>query len=273
MSFVRTTLCTVALVAIPLLAGCGGAGTAGMAANAEEAYQRGTVAMQAGRHDRAAEHFRMALDFGRATDVAREAQLGLARAYMGDGQYLLAGQEYTRFIEFHRDDPRVEEAEYERLTAYARLSPGYQLDQTDTRTAIEYINAYLQRYPNSARAPEAATLLDELREKLARKQYESARLYERRDLFEAAVIAYRAVLEEFPASDWADDAMVGALRAQTRFAEESVPSRQAARFGEALAMYERITELFPSSPLLSEAEGYRARAEAGRRAADARASG
>ena len=229
--------------------------------------------MQARRHDRAAEHFRAALDFGRATAIARDAQLGLAQAYLGDEQYLLAGQEYTRFIEFYGEDPRVEAAEFERLTAYVRLSPDYELDQTDTERAIEYIRSFLQRHPESPRAAEAAAMMDELREKLAHKRYASARLYERRDLFEAAVLTYRSVLEDFPASSWADDAMLGALRAQVRFAEESVASRQAQRFAEALALYDRLVEVFPQSPLTAEAQGYRERADAGRRVADARAGG
>ncbi len=262
----------VLTAALPALAGCTTASPT-TATSAEEAFQRGTTAMQARRHDRAAEHFRAALDFGRATPVAREAQLALAQAYLADEQYLLAGQEYTRFVEFYGDDPRVEVAEFERLTAYARLSPGYELDQTDTERAIEYIRSFMQRHPDSPRVAEAAALMDELREKLARKRYESARLYERRDLFEAAVLTFRSVLEDFPASTWADDAMLGALRAQVRFAEESVPSRQSERFAEALVLYERLVEVFPQSPLVADAVSYRDRADAGRRVADTRAGG
>jgi outer membrane protein assembly factor BamD len=115
--------------------------------------------------------------------------------------------------------------------------------------------------------------MDELREKLAQKRYEAARLYERRELFEAAVLTFRSVLEEFPASTWADDALLGALRAQTRYAEASVPARQAARFAEALTLYDRLVELFPRSPLLTEAQAFYDRAFAGRRAAEARAAG
>jgi outer membrane protein assembly factor BamD len=261
-----------ALLTLSALAGCGGTGPA-TAASAEEAVQRGNTAMEARRYDRAVEHFAAALDFGRATAVAREAQLGLARALAGDRQHLRAGQEYTRFIEFYPDDPRREEVEFERVRTYAALSPQYELDQTDTQTAIDYIRVYLQRYPSGAHTTEAAALLDVLTEKLARKRYESARLYERRDLYEAAVLTYRSVLEDYPASTWADDAMVGALRAQVRFAEESVLSRQAERFAAAVEIYGRIQEVFPNSPLLPEAAVLRDRAEAGRRSAEARAGG
>ena len=135
-----TVLASIAVLSFLAVAGCGGTGPA-TAASAEEALQRGTAAMEARRYDRAVEHFAAALDFGRATTVAREAQLGLARALAGDRQHLRAGQEYTRFIEFYPDDPRREEVEFERVQTYAALSPEYQLDQTDTQTAIDYIRA------------------------------------------------------------------------------------------------------------------------------------
>jgi outer membrane protein assembly factor BamD len=267
-------LAPVGLAALaPLgLAGCSAGGPA-VAADAAEAYARGLRAMERRRYDRAIEAFRAAIDFGRATPVARDAQLALARAYAADRQELLAGQEFSRFIEFYADDPRVEEAEFERLQAYYRLSPDYELDQTDTERAIEYIRLFLQRHPDGPRAAEAGAMMDELREKLARKRYEAARLYERRELFEAAVLTFRSVLEDYPASTWADDAMLGALRAQTRYAEASVAARQGARFAEALALYDRLVELFPRSPLLAEAEGIYDRAFAGRQAAEARAGG
>jgi len=259
-----------ALAGVLSLAACSGAAQS-VAASADEALARGNEAMQQRRYDRAAEHYTAALAFGRATTVAREAQLGLARAFAGDEQYLRAGQEYTRYIEFYSDDPQREAIEFERLQAYAALSPDYELDQTDTITAIDYIRLYVQRYPTGANAARAAAMLDELTEKLARKRFESARLYERRSLYEAAVITFRSVLEDYPASTWADDALLGALRAQTRFAEESILARQAERFAEAIALYERIEELFPGSPVLAEAVSIRDRADAGRRAAEARA--
>lgn len=262
----------LALGAAPAALGGCSSGRAVAAESAQEAYDRGVRDVERRRFDTAAEHFRAALDFGRGTEVARDAQIALARAFFEGRQYLLAGQEFTRFIELYADDPRVEQVAFERLTAYYRLSPPYELDQTDTETAIQYIQLFLARYPDGPRTAEASAMLEELREKLARKRYEAARLYERREMFEAAVLTFRSVLEDYPTSPWADDALFGALRAQVRYAEASIPVRQAARFADALAVYDRLVDLFPTSPHLQEAQAYYDRAYAGRRAAEARAA-
>ena len=244
----RLGLLVLALVA----AGCGGGPrTFG---SAQEAYDQGIAAYDRGRHDLAIEYLRASLDFGRTSELADDAQLALARAYAADRQYLLAGNEYTRFVEFYRTDPRVEQAAYERIQAYAELSPRYELDQTDTRQALNYIRIFLDQYPDGPNAVAASELAAELREKLARKQFEGGRLYERRELYQAAVIAYRDVLENYPASAYADDALLGALRAQIDYARGSVEARQQERYRGALDLYDELTTLFPQSETLEDAQ-------------------
>ena len=247
-----------------LIAGCGGGPTT--FGSAQEAYDRGVAEAERERYGRAIEYLRAALDFGRTGELADDAQLALARAYAADRQYLLAGSEYTRFIEFYRTDERVPQAAFERIQAYAELSPRYELDQTDTRQALAYIALFEQQYPDSPNVPAAQALASELREKLARKRYETGRLYERREIYEAAVITYRDVLTDYPTSAWADDAMMAAVRAQIAYAQGSVPERQQERYQEALDYYDELITLFPTSPLLDEAQGLYDQAYSGWRA-------
>ena len=249
---------------VVLVSGCSG-GPATFS-TAQAAYDRGVSQAANDRHARAIESFRAALDFGRTSDLADDAQLALARAYAADGQYLLAGNEFTRFIEFYRTDDRIPQAAYERIQAYAALSPRYELDQTDTRQALAYIRGYLQQYPDSPNAVAAEALRAELREKLARKQYETARLYVRREFFDAAVIAFQEVLSEYPTSPFADDALLEAIEAQIEYADRSVAGRRMERYQKALDIYDQLVTLFPQSPTLGEAQELYDRAYAGWRA-------
>ena len=264
-------LASVLVFSGAVFAGCSGS-QAAAADSAQEAFDRAQDALTRRKFARAVELFRTALDFGRTSDVADDAQLGLARAYVGTREYLLAGAEFTRFIDLYRADPRVEEAAYERILAYAALSPTYELDQTDTATAIQYIDGFLTQYPAGAHAADAQALLAGMREKLARKQYEEGRLYERRDLFEASVLSFRGLLETYPSSEYADDALLGALRAQVRLADNSVPARQEARYREALRLYDQLTSLFPASQTLAEGQTLYDRAYRGAQAAAAAAA-
>jgi outer membrane protein assembly factor BamD len=264
----------LALLALPLaggLAACGGAG--GVVANSgQEAFDKGMLAYEARDYNRAIEFFRAALDFGRSGEWADEAQVYLAKAYYETGQYLLAANEFDRFGDLYPTDPRTEEARFGEIQSYAQLSPPYNLDQTDTERAITLIRTFMASYPQSVFTNDVVALLEQLREKLAQKQYEAGRLYERRELYEAAVLTYRSVLESYPTTSFADEALLGALRAQVAFAEASVQELREERFGEALAFYDRLVELFPGSPLLPEAEALYDRAFAGRQSAEAAAA-
>ncbi len=62
------------------------------------------------------------------------------------------------------------------------------------------------------------------------------------------------MFDEYYDTTWADDALLGAIRAYTVFARQSVPAKQAERLREAISNYDRLLQIFPDSPLLKEAE-------------------
>ena len=248
------------LVAV-LVAGCAGAGQIRYE-TPEEAYERGMRAYERGRYDQATEYFQAVFDFGRTHEWADDAQLQLARAYVGNREYILAANEFSRFSQLYPSDERRADAEYERAMAYYELSPGYQLDQTDTERAITQFMLFIERFPQSPLVDEAQARVVELREKLARKQYEAAKLYERRELYEAAALEFERVFDQYPGSAWADDALLGAIQAYIAFAEQSVEARQPERLQKAIDNYERLVQIFQDSPLLDEAQALYERATA-----------
>lgn len=250
---VRPVLSSLLLVAAVLAAGCTGSNRLRYD-TPKEAYEKGLALYEAGKYDRAAEYFQGTFDFGRTHEWAADAQLYLARSYARNEEYILAANEYTRFIQIFRNDPRAATAEYERAMTYYERSPAYQLDQTDTRYAIDNFRLFISRYPTNERVPDAEEKIIELRNKLARKQYEAAQLYELRDYWEAAAVTYEGVFDQFFDTKWADDALVGAMRAYVNFAEQSVATRQRERLEQAVANYERLIQVFPNSSLLKEAE-------------------
>ncbi len=227
----------------------------------ETIYKKGLAYFEQGKYSRAIETFQEVFTFGRAHQWADDAQLYLARAYFMNKEYLLAANEFSRFIELYPTDPRAVDAEFERALCYYYLSPPYELDQTDTEHAITYFRLFMTRYPNHPKAAEAGQKIQELTDKLAHKLYAAGQLYERRELYEAAGFTYERVLDRYPASSWTDDALLGAVRAYTLFAEASIPSRQKERFEQAINVYLKFVQLFPQSPLLKEAEKYYQRAQ------------
>ncbi len=246
---------SLALMLPALLGGCSGTRQISYT-SATDAFEKGLDEYEAEDYDRAIEYFRAVFSYGRYNEWAADAQLYIARAYRNQGQYLLAATEYGRFIELYGSDERAAQAAFERALSYYRLSKPFHLDQEETRQAITYFDLFIQRHPQHELVPEAAGYIEELQEKLAHKQYDAAQHYEGRDMWEAAAQYYERVFNLYPQTSWADEALLGAVRAYVEYSERSIEARQAERLREAIENYNVLAQTFPESTLLDEAEDW-----------------
>jgi outer membrane protein assembly factor BamD len=71
----------------------------------------------------------------------------------------------------------VPEAQYKLALSYYELSPRAPLDQQYTRKAIDEFQSFVEYYPNNPLVKDAAEKIRELNTRLAKKQYETAKLY------------------------------------------------------------------------------------------------
>jgi len=252
---------TVGLVALVIgLVGCGSSQEI-TASGPKGAYENGVSEYQDEDYDRAIRYFRTVFNYGRGNEWAPEAQFQLAMAQRQLGKHLVAANEFQRFTQLYRNHTKVPLAQFEQARSYYLRSPQYQLDQSDTRQAIDLFQLFVDQYPDHSKVAEAREMVDELRAKLAHKKYDAARLYERREMWQAATESYQGVFDQYPETPWADDALLGALRSYVRYADRSIQSKQAERYQEALDQYVQLRQLFPESPLLERAEPLRDEAE------------
>jgi outer membrane protein assembly factor BamD len=220
----------------------------------QQAYDKGLAEYEDGNYETATEYLQGVFDFGRTHQWAADAQLLLARTYRQNEEFLLAANEYTRFMQIYRSDPRVAEAEYELAMTYYDRSPMYRLDQTDTERAIVQFRLFIERYASNPLVQDAQERITELRSKLARKQIHTAELYERREYYNAAAVSYEAAFDRYYDTEYADDALLGAMKAYYQLANGGVRDLQAERLDHAESNYDRLIQIFPDSPLIKEAE-------------------
>ncbi len=226
-------------------------------------YQRGVDRFEAGDYTDASEIFEAVTRLGRGTNFAQDAQFYLAESYFNQQRYILAEAEYNRFISFFPRDPRRVQADFKKAMSLYHQSPRYRLDQTATRKAIEEFQLFNSRYPNSELVLESAEKINELRAKLARKYYESAEFYLRTEQFKAATIYYDLVIDRYPESPWAEDALLKQIETYVAYADLSILNRQVERYNLAISTYEKYIQLFPQSDGRGKAESLRDEAEEG----------
>lgn len=195
---------------------------------AELAYQQGAEAFERGRYRRAAELLGQFVTASTGDARIKPALMMLARSHMETGEYVTATAEYLRVATEFPSDPESIQARFGLCDAYHRLSPRPQLDQEYTSAAITYCESFAELFPSTPEAAQALGWVAEMREKLATKTYQSGFFYFRRGLYDAAVVYFNQVLEQFPRSATAPTALLRLMESYGRmgYAEEQAAARQ-----------------------------------------------
>ncbi len=172
--------------------------------------------------------------------------------YLGD--LILANYRFENFSRTYPNSKYLEECDY--MAAYCSYltSPRYSLDQTSTYEAIDELNLFIQRYPESPRVDSCSALLDDLRIKLEKKSFENSKLYFKTQYYQSAIVAFNNTLNDFPDTDYKEEILYYLLRAHYKLAANSVELKKQERFENTIKAYIKFADSFPESPNMKKAE-------------------
>ncbi len=200
-----------------------------------------------GKYNKSIELLAQILPRYRATDDAEQLNWINAQAYFRIRDYMMAGTYYQTFADTYPGSNNAEEASYLAALCDYYESPRPELDQTNTRKAIESFTIFMQRYPSSTRTDDCKARVLELQEKLVEKSYLSAKLYYDLKQYRAATVSLANSLKEYPDTKYREELMYLKLDALFLYAQNSVPSKQVERYQTALDEYYSFIEEFPAS--------------------------
>lgn len=175
--------------------------------------------------------------------------------------YASASYHFKNFTEFFPNSKDNEEAEYMHGLSLYKYSPGYSLDPTNTINSIGALQTFVSSHPNSPRVKEANALIDESRNKLEKKESESAKLYYNIGQYKAASVAYSSVMEHYPESDKVDEYQYWIGRSLYLYARLSVKEKQEERYTSAMNAFQTLKEEYPNSPYVTDGMKYYSEAE------------
>jgi len=193
----------------------------------------------------------------RGTQKAEQINYYYAMAHYKQRDYVMASH---YFKTFHQAFPSNEHAEeFLFLAAYTKYldSPRSSLDQTTTIEAIRELQIFINRYPASERVAEANGLIDELRQKQEKKVFDLATLYFNLRDYVASITSYNNLIRDFPDSKYREEALFNIVRANFDYAEQSIPDRQAERYGNVIEAHGRLIRNYPESRFMAPSQHMR----------------
>lgn len=240
---IRARLSSIcALLALLLVAGCASRQINPATLTADELYTQAMGYYEAGNMGRALPLMESFVQLHFADPRSPDMRLTLAQTYEQRRQWITVAAHYQRLLEDYPTSEHALTARFGICNAYYQLSPEPHLDQEYTYSGIAHCESVASNFPDTQQGAQAAEYLQELRDKLAEKVYNSGRFYVRRQALDAAVVYFREVVDNFP---------------QTRFAPMALESLVETydRLGyveEAEAQRERLLRDYPESPEAQE---------------------
>ena len=175
---------------------------------------------------------------------ADSAQFFLADCRFRRGEYLVAATEYGYLKRSYPASPLVPEAQYKLALSYYNLSPKADLDQEYTKKAIDEFQTFVDYYPKNEHASDADARIMELNTRLAKKEYNTAQLYETMEYYPASLFYFEDIIDKYHDTEYAPLAHLGKV--------EVLLLRK--RYADAKTALQIFYDRFPNSVLKSLAD-------------------
>ena len=216
-----------------------------------------------GKYVNAAELLESMVTMLKGGDKAEESLVLLARCYYESKDYETASQ----YFKVHYSNyPRGEYAEYTRFYSGKSLfmdTPEPELDQTNTYTAINELQLFMEYYPHSAYNSEAQEMIMKMHDVLAKKIYLSAKLYyDLGDLayignnYQASIVTAQNALKDYPYTNLREELSILILRAKYQMAHKSIEAKKLERYRNTIDEYYAFKTEFPDSKYMKEADKF-----------------
>ncbi len=207
-----------------------------------------------GKHKKALQLMEQIVPAYRGKPQAEKLMFMYANTFYNMEDYYLAGYQFERFETSYPKSDSVEIASYRSAKSYYELSPRYSLDQKDTDTALEKLQGFIDKYPNSEYRIGVNELVSELRYKKEKKEYEVAKQYLHISDYKAAISAFDNFITDNPGSQFRKEAFFGRLDAAYKLAINSVPSKVEERLITAQGYYNSFAKYYNETDLKADAD-------------------
>lgn len=168
--------------------------------------------------------------------------------------YYMASYHFNNYYRRYPYSSRAEDALF--MSAYCKYKevPYYSLDQKITKNAIADFEHFVDKYPQSPRIPEVNGYLDEMQQLLEKKDFEIAKGYFKIESYHAAYVAMKNFLNQYPNSQYREEAMYTILRAGYIYASNSREDKMKERLEAVINDFDSFVATFADSKYIKSSQ-------------------
>ncbi|MBW7868326.1 MAG: outer membrane protein assembly factor BamD [Brumimicrobium sp.] len=195
-------------------------------------------------YDKAINLYEQVYQYYPRTDKGEVSYFRLGEGFYFMKDYIMAGYYFGQFPSRFPVSEKNERVLFLKAICSVQNSPNYTLDQTETEIALNDLQNFVIRYPESQYVDSCNNIMDRLRLKIETKQFQAVKLYDKMDDNRAAVASAKSFLEEYPQSTFLKQVAFIHFENAYTLAINSVLSKKKERIEDAMELYSKYYTLF-----------------------------
>ena len=160
-------------------------------------FNKGKELFDKGKYTRAKDEFDYILLNDRGSDIGVQARFYQAETLYMLEQFDEAISSYQKVLQFSDDSDKIELSKFKICKCYFDLSNQHNRDQSNNDLAIEKLQYFIEKESMREYVDEIEQMILDLRTKLAKKNFHTAKLYVRLEELDSAVIYYDSIIKEY----------------------------------------------------------------------------
>ena len=143
------------------------------------------------------------------SDYASDAQYYLAESYYNLDNFQKAIEEFEKYLSRRSlSHELLKKSQFLLCKCYYKVTLDYNKDQSGTYIAIEKLQYFIEKESMSEYVDEIEQMILDLRTKLAKKNFHTAKLYVRLEELESAVIYYDSIIKEYYDTEFVNHSLI-----------------------------------------------------------------
>lgn len=207
---------------------------------------------EAGDYYKAVTLYELIIPSFRGQAEAEQIAYNYAFAHYNQKKYISASHYFKQFTNTFGNSDKKEEADFMSAYANTKMSPTHKLDQTFSEKAIEGLQVFVNNYPDSPKVAECNEIIDDIRAKMERKSYESAKLYYKLKSYSSSVVSFENMLKDYPETDKEEEIRYLIAKSSYDLARNSVYEKKEERFLNTVEKCNMYLKKFPDGDNTSE---------------------
>lgn len=262
MLFLPTMKALIALSFILVLAGCSSYNKALKSDDYDLKFNMANELYDKGNFARSIALFEQVYQRSPKNNVGEVAYYRLGKAYYAEKDWYMASYYLSAFATRFPFSAKCEETNFYAALCAVQNSPEASLDQNETELALNDLQMFVNRYPESALVDTCNQIMDQLRFKLQTKDVLNIRLYAKTENYRAATVSAESFLESYPVSSYREEVAAILLRNSYSLTINSTDTKIKERIGKTRERYYSFLAEFPESAYLREFDDYLSKLQA-----------